>query len=508
MSGSPKYSTVRVGAAYARREAAERRRREARRRAREERRAAERARLAREAAARRERARAEAQRRREEVARRETERAARRAAERDAARARARAAQSRADERGLDEVRTLLDEARRSGAPAGLDDLEGRLAGLRERAARGEQLGGAVEELRGRVVSLGPEAGAAATEDSAAVLAGLERRFAAAGADGAALDPDGHRRCTDLLDQLRAAAAQDRRVRFEALRGTAEHAFARHAAAVGQAREAAAREAGEAPPRAAQKAAEEAAEEAAEKAAEAEAEAEAETEAEAVRAQAAERERAEAAEAALELALAEAAERLDAVRPAAEGVVDTAADLGAPGIADDVADALRTATEALTARSAAGALAAVAGVERLLPDAERRLDELELADERRRDLVAALKDAMTDEGFAFEGGESAGDSFRLHFTRPTGAVYEATVASEDDGTPVLVYHVAGEPDVTLSAPGAEAVCDATEALLERVHGSLGGDDSFVPGELTWDGKPPDRRAEPLPQDTSWRWTAP
>ncbi|WP_344291172.1 hypothetical protein, partial [Streptomyces synnematoformans] len=437
----------------------------------------------------------------EEVARREAERTARRDAERDAARARARAEQSRADERGLDEVRTLLDEARRSGAPAGLDDLEGRWAGLRERAARGEQLGGAVEELRGRVVSLGPpEAGAAGTEDGAAVLAGLERRFAAAGADGAALDPDGHRRCTDLRDQFRAAAAAVRRVRFEALRGTAEHAFARHAAAVGQAREAAAREAGEAPPRAG--------EEAAEEAAEAEAEAGAETEAKTVRAEAAERERAEAVEAALELALAEAAERLDAVRPAAEGVVDTAADLGAPEIADDVADALRTATEALAARSAAGALAAVAGVERLLPDAERRLDELELADERRRDLVAALKDAMTDEGFAFEGGESEGDSFRLHFTRPTGAAYEATVASEDDGTPVLVYHVAGEPDVTLSAPGAEAVCDATEALLERVHGSLGGDDGFVPGELTWDGKPPDRRAEPLPHDTSWRWTAP
>ncbi|MFW6723502.1 hypothetical protein ACHZ98_25775 [Streptomyces sp. MAR4 CNY-716] len=485
MSGSPKYSTVRMGAAYAAREAAQRRRREEQRRAREKRRAAERARLAREAAARRERARAEAERRRAALARKEAERAAGRAAERDAAVARARAEQGRVDERGLDEVRDLLAGARRSGAGAGaeIEALEGQLARLRERAAGGGRLGGAVEELRGRVVNLSPAAAGDGPQDSATVLAGLERRLSAVGTDGAALDPDGHRRCTELLDQLRAAAAPDRQIRFEALRGTAEHALTRHASVVAQAREAARQESAEA--------------------------AAAAEEAERERAAAAERERAEEAErervAALELALAEAGERLGAVRAPAQGVVDTAAELGDPGIGDEIGDALGRATEALAARSASAALAAVAEVEGLLPDAERRLDELELAYQRRRDLVEALRDAMTDEGFAFEGGEDEGGSFRLHFTRPTGATYETTVASEDDGTPLLVYHVDGERDVTLYAPQDEPVCDATEALLERVHGALGGAEGFVPDGLSWDGKPPpDRRARTLPHDTSRR----
>ncbi|ADI03653.1 hypothetical protein SBI_00532 [Streptomyces bingchenggensis BCW-1] len=477
MSGSPKYSSVRVGAVYAQREAAERRRRAEQRRARERRRAAERARLAQEAAARRERARAETERRRAEAARKEAEVAARRTAERGARLAQARAEESRADERGLDEVWELIAEAQRSGARAETGSLERQLAELRGRAARGEQLGDAVEELRGRVVNLRPTAAGDRTDDSAAVLAGLERRFSATGPDGAALDADGHRRCTDLLDQLRAAAGPGRQVRFEALLGTVEHALARHAATVSEAREATVRQA------------------------------RAEQEREA--AEAAERERAEAAEAALELALAEAAERFDVVRPAAEGVLDTAAELGDPGLADEIGDALRAVTEALTARSASEARRAVADLEGRLPDAEDRLDELELAYQRRRDLVEALRDAMTGEGFAFEGGEDQGGSFRLHFTRPTGATYETTVASEDDGTPVLVYHVEGEPDVTLYAPQDEAVCDTTEALLERVHEALGGDDGFVPGELTWDGKPPPGTGgNQLPGGTSGRWTTP
>ncbi|WP_329383788.1 hypothetical protein [Streptomyces sp. NBC_01716] len=465
MSGSPKYSSVRVGALYAQREAAERRRRAEERGARERRRAAERVRLAQEAAARRERARVEAERRRAETARRQAELAARRAAERSARLAHARADQTRADERGLDEVRELIAEAQQSGARAGIGSLERRLAELLERAARGEPLGDAVEELRGRVVSLGTAAAGNRTDDRAAVLAGLEHRLSATGPDGATLDPDGNRRCTDLLDQLRAAAGPDTRVRFEALLGTAEHALTQHGATVTEARETAERQA------------------------------------------LAEQER-EAARAALESAVAEAAERLGAVRPAAEGVVDTATELGDPGLAAEIGDALRTVTEALTARSAAEALKAVAELEGRLPGAEHRLDELELAYQRRRDLVEALRDAMTGEGFAFEGGEDQGGSFRLHFTRPTGATYETTVTTENDGTPVLVYHVEGEPDVTLYAAQDEAVCDTTEALLERVHEALGGDDGFVPGELAWDGKPPGRRAKPLPRETSWRWTTP
>ncbi|MGV9352007.1 hypothetical protein [Streptomyces misionensis] len=477
MSGSPKYSSVRVGARYAEREAAERRRRAEERRARERRRAAERARAAQAAAARRERARAEAERRRNEVARKEAELADRRRVEQEARLARARADQLGADERGLDEVRELIARAQRSGARTEIGALERRLAELRERAARGEPLGDAVEELRGRVVGLRPAAAGGRTDDPAVVLAELEHRLSVVGGpDGAALDAEGYHRCTELLDRLRAAAGQDERVRFEALLGTVEHALARHAATVGKAREAAERET-----RAAR-----------------------EREAAAAR----ERERAEAARAALESALAEAAERLDVVRPAAEGVADTAAELGDRDLAHEIGDAVRAAVEALTARSADEALDAVAVLEGRLPDAERRLDELELAYQRRRDLVAALQDAMTDEGFAFDGGEDQGGSFRLHFTRPTGATYETTVATDDDGTPVLVYHVAGEPDVTLYAPRDEAVCDTTEALLERVHEALGGDDGFIPGELTWDGKPPGRRAKPLPRETYRTWTNP
>ncbi|MFD9880879.1 hypothetical protein ACFWZT_05405 [Streptomyces alboflavus] len=469
MSGSPKYSSVRIGVLYAQREATERRRRAEERRARERKRAAQRAQLA---------------ARRADLARRDAESAARREAERDAQRARARAEQSRADERGLDEVRALIEEAQRSGARADVSPLEEQLAALRGRVARGEQLGDAVERLRGRVVGLRPAAADSAADDPASVLAGLERGFAATGPDGAALDADGHRRCTGLLDQLRAAAGPDRQVRFDALLGTVEHALARHAATVTEARAAAERHT------------------------RAEQEREARQQEQEQEREAAERQRAEAAAAAQEQALAEAAERLDVVRPAARAVVETAAELGDPGLADEIGDALRTATEELTARSAAEALTAVSDLEHRLPDAERRLDELELAYRRSRDLVAALRDAMTGEGFAFEGGEDEGGSFRLHFTRPTGATYETTVGVEDDGTPVLVYRVEGEPDVTLHAARDEPVCDTTEALLERVHEALGGDDGFVPGELTWDGKPPGRRAKPLPRESSWRWSAP
>ncbi|MFF0017384.1 hypothetical protein [Streptomyces sp. NPDC005374] len=479
MSGSPKYSSVSVGAVYAQREAAERRRREEERRARERRRAAERVRLAQEAAVRRERARAETERRRAEVARREAELAAERAAEQRLRLTRAQAEQSRADERGLDEVRELIAQAQQSGARADIGSLERQLAHLRERVARGEQLGEAVEELRGRVVSLRTAAAGNRTDDRAAVLAGLERRFSATGPDGAVLDADGHRSCADLLERLRAATGPGLQVRFEALLGTVEHALARHATTVTEAVRAA------------------------EQQALAEAERQARAEQERAAAEAAERERAEA----LEAALAEAAQRLDLVRPAVEGVMDTAAGLGDPGLADEIEGALGAVTEALSARSASDALTAVAGLEGRLPDAEARLDELELAYDRRRDLVEALRDAMTDEGFAFEGGDDEDGSFRLRFLRPTGATYETTVASEADGTPLLVYHVQGEPDVTLRAPQDEPVCDTTEALLERVHEAL-GDDGFVPGELTWDGKPPGRRAEPLPRETSWRWTKP
>lgn len=260
---------------------------------------------------------------------------ARRTAEQDARLARTQAERTRADERALVEVRELIAEAQRFGARADIGSLERQLAGLRERVARGEPLGDAVEELRGRVVGLRTAAAGHRTDDRAAVLVGLERRFSATGPDGAALDADGHRSCADLLGRLRAATGPDARVRFEALLGTVEHALTRHEATVADAVRAA------------------------EQQALAEAARQARAEQERAVAEAAERERAEA----LEAALAEAAERLDVVRPAAAGVVDTVSGLGDPGLADEIEGALRAVTEALAARSAAGALTAVAELE-------------------------------------------------------------------------------------------------------------------------------------------------
>jgi hypothetical protein len=105
---------------------------------------------------------------------------------------------------------------------------------------------------------------------------------------------------------------------------------------------------------------------------------------------------------------------------------------------------------------------------------------------------------MIGEGFAFDGGVDEGDTIVLRFERPSGSTYETTVLTETDGTPVLVYHVDGEPDVTLRPSPEGAVCDRTEELLERVHDAIGEHDGFVPGELTWEGKPPSRQAKLLP----------
>ncbi|MFJ3308174.1 hypothetical protein ACIPSA_34820 [Streptomyces sp. NPDC086549] len=484
MSGSPKYSSVSVSPAYAQREAERRRRQAAARRAREQERARERAALAarraQEAAARRERARAEGERRRAELE-------ARRQAERDAQVARTRQEQAGAEARRLDEVAELI--ARTSAPGAELGSLERRLAQLRERAARGEQLGDAVEELRGQVVVLRAAGERPAPRtDRAGVLAGLERRLAETGEDGAAHDAEGRQRCLELLDRLRAATGPGQEVRFEALLGTVEHALVRHTTAVAHAAETVRRQAEADRERAEQE----------RRRAEARA-------AEQAAAEEAERERAQA----LEAALAEAADRLGVVRKGAEDAAADAVELGAPGLADRVEGALRAVTDALSARRAPEALAAVEALEELLPGAEAQLDELQLAYTRRSDLAQALKDAMSGEGFAFGGGEDQGRSFLLRFERPSGAVYDTTVATEADGTPVLVYRVEGEPDVTLRPAAEGAVCDRTEDLLERVHEAMSEDDGFVPGELTWQGKPPGRRAKRLPGDgAARRWTTP
>ncbi|MGV9699747.1 hypothetical protein ACWDTR_28825 [Streptomyces sp. NPDC003470] len=483
MSGSPKYSTVRVTPAYRQREERRRREQQAARRRREAQRARERAELAarraQEAAARRERAQAAAERRRHELA-------ARRAAEQQAHASRLGREEAGAEARRLDEVRDLLVRVRTSGTgvPAGeLDELERQVRTLRDRIGHEERLGGAIEELRGRIVLLDrrqDDSGRAA--DPGAVLAGFERRLAGIGPDAAEHDAEGRQRCLELLGRLRASAGPEGRTRFEALLGTMEHALARHAATA-EGRVEAERQR-EQQVREARRQAEEraAAEAAAEEAAEE-----------------AERER-------LTAALGEAADRLDVVRRSARDAAEDARELADPDLAARIEEALRAVTGPLAAGEAAEALAAVTALEELLPEAEARLDELQLAHTRRMDLGQALQDAMLGEGFAFLGGEDQGERLVLRFERPSGASYETTVATDSGGTPVLVYHVDGEPDVAVEPAPEGAVCDTTEDLLERVHEAVGGQDGFVPDELTWQGKPPSRQARQLPGTEEWTWS--
>ncbi|WP_432107956.1 hypothetical protein [Streptomyces sp. AA1529] len=500
MSGSPKYSTVSVASAYARREAQRRAQREAERRSRQEQRARERAELAarraRERAARRDRARAD-------VERRQREAADRRAAEQEAHASRVREEQAAADSRRLDEVNDLLVRVRtvEPDAPAAeLAAIEQRLIQLRGEVGSGEPLGGAVEELRGRLVLLSSR-GDAPQPDAGydAVLARFEQQLAAVGPDGALHDPEGRRHCTELLDRLRAAAGSGAATRFAALLGTVEHALTRHAGTAqrhaDQERLRAAEERRRSEEHAAARAAaDQVAEEAAEAAEAAQAE-EAEDAEDAEEAGDAEEMAVHERRAA---ALVEAADRLGVVRTSAEAVAAEARELADPDLAVRVERALHTVTGALGAQAAEDALEAVGALERLLPEAEARLDELQLAFTRRSDLAEALQDAMCGEGFTFTEGSEQGAAFVLRFERPSGARYETTVATEADGTPVLVYHVEGEPDVTLHPAAEGAVCDRTEDLLERVHEAMGERDGFLPGELTWQGKPPRGQAGPLP----------
>ncbi|WP_407840174.1 hypothetical protein ACE1OC_33905 [Streptomyces sp. DSM 116496] len=484
MSGSPKYSTVSVAPAYARIEAQRRRAREAARRRLEAQRARERAeraaQRAREVAARRERARAEAGRREAELARRRSE-------QQDSHAARVRREQADADVRRLAEVRGLLGRAR--AEDSGVHVLRERLDLLQSRVERGEDPGRDIEELRGRVVLLAEEAEASGRNaDHGAVLAGLEERLAGIGPQARESDPEGHRRCLDLLAELRATAGPGEQTRFQAMLGTAEHALTRHAATVG---ERAARE------RRRAEQAREAQLQAEERASEQEAARQAALEDEQERVTA---------------ILAEATDRLGVVRQSVGEAAAEARELGAPELAERIEAALTAVTSPLAAGAPAEALTAVAALEELLVDAEARLDELQLAYARRMDLAQALQDAMIGEGFAFTGGAERAGELLLSFERPTGATYQTTITTDGGGTPVLVYQVDGEPDVTLSPDPEVAVCDRTEDLLVRVHEAIVEGDGFVPGDLTWQGKPPGPRGKRLtdtgqvPDTEEWSWT--
>ncbi|OIJ97075.1 hypothetical protein BIV23_31760 [Streptomyces monashensis] len=379
----------------------------------------------------------------------------------------------------------MFAQMRSADAPATqLDALQQQLDQLGERVARAEPLGGAIEELRGRIVVLSDTAHTRgrAPDDRASVLDGLERQLAGMAPDTAALDPAGRQDCEDLLGRLRAATGPGAETHFEALLGSVEHALTRHAATAG-------RRAAEEGRRA----------EDDRRRTEEEQRRAVERETARAAAEEAERDRVEAV-------LTEAADRLGVVQESAEDAVAEARELGDPNLAERIGQALRAGTAALGAKEPDAALKAVGDLEELLTEAESELDELHIAHTRRSDLALALQDAMIGEGFAFTGGDEDGDAIVLRFQRPSGATYETTVATEDDGSPLLVYHVDGEPDVVLHPPAEGAVCDQTEDLLERVHEAIGEQDGFVPGELTWQGKPPSRQAKQLPGAEEWRWT--
>ncbi|MFJ6466550.1 hypothetical protein ACIQM0_37025 [Streptomyces sp. NPDC091387] len=477
MSGSPKYSAVTVAPAYARIEAERRRAREAARRRREAERAEERARRAaeqaREVAARRELARAGAERRRARLDHQREEQQRSHAAK-------LRQDQADADVRGLTGVRELLDRVRAEDSE--VRELRHRLDLLLSRAGMTEDLGGAIEELRGRVVLLGHEWDSTVrSAGHGAVLAGLEERLARLGQEAGEQDPQGHRRCRDLLDELRASAGPGAETRFQALLGTAEHALVRFAAT------------------------------AEDRAAERRREAERVREVrrlEEERAAEQEAARQAALEVGQELLAAELTEARDRLGVVAGAVREAAAEaraLDGPELAERMEAALSAVTTPLAAGAAAEALTAVAALEDLLAGTEVLLDEMHVADKRRMDLAQALQDAMIGEGFAFTGGEQRAGDLLLSFERPSGSTYRTTITTEDGGAPVLVYQIDGEPDITFRPDPEGARCDRTEDLLERVHEAIVEGHGFVPGQITWQGKP--RRPDGRPQAAQdWRWT--
>ncbi|MFF7633630.1 hypothetical protein ACFZB9_10830 [Kitasatospora sp. NPDC008050] len=476
MSGSPMYSTVSVAAVRRAAEAERRRRQVAQRRRREEERARERARRA--------AARAEAQRRDRERQDRARAEADHRIAERERERAERVASvlweQGEAASRSLQEVAGLITAVRAQAGAAAVLGLERQLAALRSRAPHQPDaaLLAAVEELRGQAVALGTAGQARSRADSAdhaVQLASFERQLALIGPTGAGLDPAGHRRCAELLDELRQALRGHQDLRAEALLGTVEHELARHAAAVDTARTAALTR-------------------------EREQRLAAEEQREAVRRReqeqqrAAEQDRRRAAELAAQLA--EAADRLAVVAPAARDAAQDAGKRGEAALRARLLGALDQVTLAIDASQGAAALGAVSELERLLPEAEARLDELLLAYQRRAELAKALKAAMGHHGLELAHGDDAGPEFVLVFERAGGATYRTAVRSDAEGGALLTYTVQDESDDPVMSERGEVTC-SPEALLDRVHAAM-AEDGYQPGELDWDGKPPRGSARTRP----------
>lgn len=465
MSGSPKYTRVRVSAAQRQREQMERARRAAERR----RRQAARAARQRELAA-RQRARAQ------ERARRDREREAKQL---EASLEDGRNAVSSR----LAGISALIDGAGAGAGSAAARALRAELDDLQRRIQAGTDLAGyerAAEALRARAVDLRRGAVSTASPVTPAgrsqLISELRQRLLAVPA--ADVPADQGARCGQLITALEAAAAESAEVRFEALVGTAEQAIASLEWRAQQA--AAERQPARTEPAATAPAGAESGTGDGTGPDEGEGE------------------------------LADVAARLELIREAAEGAIADAAAFGETELGRMLQETLHAAVAAVSAGPAAEASARVARLEEVLPGAEATLDDSQAAHERRTDLAAALQDLLADHGMTFLGGSDEGRRFLLQFERPSGAIYTATISDADDGELTLSYAIDGEQDVpVLPAPGA-AVCDQTEGFLEAVHADLAGR-GFETGELLWDGKParrrplpPGSRARPLPSSETRR----
>ena len=326
-------------------------------------------------------------------------------------------------------------------APAALASdaraLAADLAGLRGRLGTATDLEGCLREaegLRTRALDLhARERKAAGLADRWKVLADLRERLAAPGADAERLEASRYARCTELLGQLEASAAEQS-MRFEVLHGTVEHEVTSYVARG--------------------------------------------------------TENAQAARAKLD----EAADQLTAIRAAAESALADAQAFRDEDLAETLRATLATAVAALAAGQAdparAGtALAQVTRLAELLPGAEERLDELIAAHERRAAFAETLKGVLAEQGMLFLGASDTGDRFILQFERPGGAMYTAAVDDGKDSELQLSYAIDGEADVPVLPEPGQAVCDQTEAFLDAIHADLahGG---YHAGELQWEGKPP------------------
>jgi hypothetical protein len=290
------------------------------------------------------------------------------------------------------------------------------------------------ERLRDRALALKARAQGTADQKAAriAVLTALRERMAAAGEDAALLDPVGYRRCADLVEQLDVAAPEEG-VRFETLRGTAEHVITGYT------------------------------------------------------------ERGATAAAAAQAARDEAADLLATLTAQTRSAAADARELHDDDLGRELETALTAVTNELAAaqadpNAAAGALAQARDLAAHLRAAEASLDELTAAYERRAAFADTLKDVLGEHGMSFLGATETRDRFVLQFERPGGALYTAAVDDGEDDELMLSYAIDGEADIPVLPEPGQAVCDQTEAFLEAVHADL-APDGYRASELHWEGKP-------------------